>query len=106
MTNPRLLVCGFGAFPAAPRNPSAVAVEALAAQGWSPEGVETDFLTLPVSWSKAVPRILDTLKFRPAEGVLVVGVAVSADAFRVETTGRNKTSRTHLDQDGAPAPAP
>ena len=106
MTQPRLLVCGFGGFPAAPRNPSAAVVQALAAQGWSPPGVEIDFLTLPVSWANSVPLILDAVRVRPADGILVVGVATSADAFRVETLGRNRTSRTLVDDDGAPAPSP
>ena len=106
MTQPRLLVCGFGAFPAAPRNPSAAVIEALAVQAWSVPGVAIDFLTLPVSWTNTVPLILDALRARPADGVLVVGVATSADAFRVETLGRNKASRTLVDHDGAPAPGP
>jgi pyroglutamyl-peptidase len=100
MTQPRLLVCGFGSFPAAPRNPSAAVVEALAAAGWSPLHVETDYLTLPVSWTNSVSLILDALRARPADGVLVVGVATSADAFRVETLGRNRASRSAPDHDG------
>ena len=106
MTQPRLLVCGFGAFPAAPRNPSAAAIEALAAQGWSAPGVAVDFLTLPVSWTNTIPLILDAVRARPADGILVVGVATTADAFRVETLGRNKASRTLVDHDGAPGPGP
>jgi pyroglutamyl-peptidase len=100
MTQPRLLVCGFGSFPAAPRNPSATVVEALAAAGWSPHHVQTDYLTLPVSWTNSVPLILDALRARPADAVLVVGVATSADAFRVETLGRNRASRSSPDHDG------
>lgn len=100
MTQPRLLVCGFGSFPAAPRNPSATVIEALSAAGWSPMHVETDYLTLPVSWTNSVPLILDALRARPADAVLVVGVATSADAFRVETLGRNRASRAAPDHDG------
>lgn len=101
MTQTRLLVCGFGPFPAAPRNPSAIVIDALAAAGWSPPGAETDYLTLPVSWTASVQLILDALRARPADGVLVVGVATSADAFRVETLGRNRASRSLPDHDGA-----
>ena len=104
MIQPRLLVCGFGAFPDTPRNPSATVIEALAAQAWSPPGVMTEFLTLPVSWTATVPAILDAMRARPADGILVVGVANSADAFRVETLGRNRASRSLADQHGAPAP--
>lgn len=101
MTQTRLLVCGFGPFPAAPRNPSAIVIDALAAARWSPAGAETDYLTLPVSWTASVRLILDALRARPADGVLVVGVATSADAFRVETLGRNRASRSLADHDGA-----
>ncbi len=100
MTQPRLLVCGFGSFPAAPRNPSATVIEALAAARWATPGAEIDYLTLPVSWSNSVALILDALRARPADAVLVVGVATSADAFRVETLGRNRASRTLPDHDG------
>jgi pyroglutamyl-peptidase len=106
MTQPRLLVCGFGPFPAAPRNPSAAAIEALAAQAGAPRGAGADFLTLPVSWANTVPLILDAVRARPADGILVVGVATSADAFRVETLGRNRASRTLADHDGARAQGP
>ena len=106
MIQPHLLVCGFGAFPAAPRNPSAAVIEALSAQAWAPPGVETDFLTLPVSWTDTVPFILDAVRARPADGILVVGVATSADAFRVETLGRNRASKTLVDQQDALAPGP
>ena len=106
MIQPRLLVCGFGAFPAAPRNPSAAVIEALAARAWAPPGVDTEFLTLPVSWTDTLPTVLEAVRGRPADGLLVVGVATSADAFRVETVGRNKASRTLVDQDETLAPGP
>jgi pyroglutamyl-peptidase len=106
MIQARLLVCGFRGFPAAPRNPSAMVIEALAAGGWSPSGVETDYLALPVSWTQSVPLILDALRARPADAVLVVGVATSADAFRVETLGRNRASRSLGDADGELWPRP
>ncbi|HEX5380492.1 MAG TPA: hypothetical protein VFW47_18070 [Phenylobacterium sp.] len=106
MTQPRLLVCGFGPFPAAPLNPSSAVVEALAAAEWSPEGVDTNYLALPVSWSGSVRRVHDALRERPADAVLVVGVSTSADAFRVEVLGRNRASRVLPDQEGALWTAP
>lgn len=100
MSAPRLLLCGFGSFPEAPLNPSAAVVAALAREGWSPAGVEVDFLTLPVQWKGSVETILRQLQARPADGVLVVGVAVEADAFRVEHTGRNCAARERPDHAG------
>jgi len=104
MTQPRLLVCGFREFPAAPRNPSAEVIEALAAQAWSPPDVDIEFLALPVSWTDTVPAVLAAAKARPADGILVVGVATSADAFRVETLGRNKAARADAQDPEAPGP--
>jgi pyroglutamyl-peptidase len=100
MTAPRLLICGFGPFPAAPKNPCAMVIEALAAAAWSPRGVETDYLVLPVSWTGSPELVLEALAARPADAVLVVGVATSADAFRVETLGRNRASRSLVDPQG------
>lgn len=100
MTSPRLLLAGFGSFPAAPLNPSAAVIATLAREGWAPSGAEVDYLTLPVQWQGAAETILRQLQSTPADGVLVVGVAVEADAFRVETQGRNVASPERPDQAG------
>lgn len=100
MSAPRLLLCGFGSFPEAPLNPSAAVVASLAREAWAPAGAEVDFLTLPVQWKGSVETILRQLQARPADGVLVVGVAVEADAFRVEHTGRNCAARERPDHAG------
>jgi pyroglutamyl-peptidase len=97
----RLLICGFGSFPAAPRNPSAAVVESLAAQGFRPAGVEADFLVLPVAWTRSTETVLAGIEASPVDGVLLVGVAVAADGFRVETLARNRASRLRLDHDDA-----
>lgn len=104
MTQPRLLVCGFREFPAAPRNPSAEVIEALAARAWSPPDADIRFLGLPVSWTDTVPAVLDAVRARPADGILVVGVATSADMFRVETLGRNKAALPDAQDPAAPGP--
>lgn len=105
MTLPRLLLCGFGSFPAAPRNPSAAVVEAIAAERWSPPAVTLDTLVLPVAWARSVETISASLAGRPADGVLVVGVAVEAQTFRVETLGRNRACLDRLDHDGRTWPS-
>ncbi|WP_421930997.1 hypothetical protein [Phenylobacterium sp.] len=101
MTHPRLLVCGFGSFPAAPRNPAAAVVEALAQDAWAPQGVVLDCLCLPVAWTGSVETVQAALGARPADAVLVVGVATDADAFRVETVARNRAARAKPDHAGA-----
>jgi pyroglutamyl-peptidase len=85
----RILICGFGAFPAAPRNPAQAVIEALAADGWSPSGAHAAYLPLPVAWRASVEAVLARLANDPFDAVLVVGVAVEADAFRIETLARN-----------------
>ncbi|MDP1875162.1 hypothetical protein [Phenylobacterium sp.] len=100
MTSPRLLLCGFGSFPAAPLNPSAAVIATLAREAWAPTGAEVDYLTLPVQWQGAAETILRAVQSRPADGILVVGVAVEAEAFRVETLGRNVASSQRPDQAG------
>lgn len=105
MRPPRLLICGFGAFPAAPANPSAAAVEALAARAWRPASADAAFLTLPVAWTRSVEVALDLLRQAPAQAVLVVGVAVEAQAFRVETRARNLAAASRPDHDGLCWPA-
>lgn len=100
MTSPRLLLCGFGSFPEAPLNPSAAVIAALAREAWAPPGAAIDYLTLPVQWQGSAETILRQLQSTPAAGVLVVGVAVDAEAFRVETLGRNCASRERPDQAG------
>jgi len=100
MSPARLLICGFGAFPAAPRNPAGAAVQALAAKGWRPAGAEVDYLVVPVVWNTAIETIEARLAQARADGVLIVGVAVTARAFRVERLARNRASTTTLDHDG------
>jgi len=96
----RLLLAGFGSFPAAPLNPSAAVIASLARESWAPKGAVVDYLTLPVQWQGATETILRQLQTSPADGVLVVGVAVEAETFRVETLGRNVASPERPDQAG------
>lgn len=100
MTTPRLLICGFGAFPEAPLNPSAAVIEALSREGWAPGASEIQYETLPVAWRGSVQAILAHATPGRFDGVLVVGVAVEADAFRVETLGRNVANPDRVDHAG------
>ena len=72
--SPRLLLAGFGSFPAAPLNPSAAVIATLARESWAPVGAVVDYLTLPVQWQGATETILRQLQTSPADGVLVVGI--------------------------------
>lgn len=103
---PRLLICGFSAFPEAIRNPAQAGVEALAAREWSPVGVAADYLALPVAWAGSAEAVTERLSATPADAVLVVGVAVGAAGFQVERIGRNLASIDKADDFGERAPAP
>jgi pyroglutamyl-peptidase len=97
---PRLLICGFGPFPEAPDNPAAKAVQQLDAQAWSPAGAEAAYFVLPTIWAEAPEEALVAAWAHDADAILLVGVAVSATSFRVETLARNQASRTHADAEG------
>lgn len=93
---PRLLVCGFGPFPGAPDNPAGAAVRALQAEGWAPDDAEIAYLQLPTVWTGAAEALLDGLRNSRAGAVLILGVAIGAELFRVEMRAVNKalTDRT------------
>lgn len=88
----RLLICGFGAFPAAPRNPAEATIDTMAADGWAPPGAEVAYLPLPVAWRASAETVLARVAADPFDAVLVVGVAIEADGFRIETLARNLTA--------------
>ncbi|HVY33021.1 MAG TPA: hypothetical protein VG960_01245 [Caulobacteraceae bacterium] len=96
----RLLICGFGPFPKAPDNPSALAVERLNREGWAPPGAQVSYAVLPTTWGEAAETALAALQAHGADAVLVVGVAVGAATFRLETVARNRTSQTLADAAG------
>lgn len=96
-----LLICGFDSFPAAPVNPAAAVIRRLSAQAWRAGDTDTGFLVTPVAWTGAVEAIQADLAKRPADAVLVVGVATKAQSFRVETLARNLACAVTLDAAGA-----
>ncbi|HEY9217675.1 MAG TPA: hypothetical protein VIO94_06480 [Phenylobacterium sp.] len=95
-----LLICGFGAFPQAPRNPAQAAIEALSEVGWSPDGALVRYLVLPVAWRGSAEAVLAQLAAESVDAVLVVGVAVSAQSFHVERLGRNRAALQKADDLG------
>ena len=101
MSRPRLLICGFGPFPEAPDNPSALAVRRMQAEGWSPATAHAAYAILPTEWVKAPQTALQAAREADAAAILIVGVAVRANGFRVETLARNRASTTHPDAAGA-----
>lgn len=77
----------------------------MATEGFRPAGLEADYLILPVAWARSAEVVLDHLARSPADGVLMFGVAVDADAFRVETFAHNRAAPLRVDDDGECWPA-
>lgn len=97
----RLLICGFGAFPGAPRNPAQAVVERLAAAAWGPSGVETGHLVLPVAWDAAAETAQARIAKAAPDAVLLVGVSGRIGSFHVETLARNRAALDKPDAAGA-----
>jgi pyroglutamyl-peptidase len=100
----RLLICGFGPFPEAPDNPAALAVERLRLDEWAPRGATIDYAVAPTTWNGAAETASAAARKLSADAVLLVGVAIQADAFRVETVARNRVGMGRLDAEGLPWP--
>lgn len=79
----RLLVTGFGAFGEFDSNPSALLAE----------GCGCEHRVLEVAF-EAVEEFLAALDPATIDGLLMLGVAGKAEAFRVETTARNRIGTT------------
>ena len=96
----RLLICGFGPFPEAPENPAAWTVDRLRLDRWAPPDCAVGYAVLPTTWQGAAEAALEATRTFSADAILLVGVAISAEAFRVETFGRNRAGRDRPDAQG------
>ncbi len=95
-----VLVTGFGPFPGAPRNPSAVVVAALERHraGFARHGLALETRTLPVLY-----EICGAFPPESAPDFIVaVGVANSRKRVCVETIARARRSSRHPDASGRP----
>ena len=86
----RLLIAGFGPFPQAPDNPAAATVRRLMAERWAPPDAQAAYAILPTTWAGAAETALHAARTERADGVLLIGVAVGAQVFRVEQQARNR----------------
>jgi pyroglutamyl-peptidase len=99
-----LLVCGFGPFPGVADNPAGDAVGRLEAEGWAPDDAEALYLQLPTVWTGAAELLLDRMRETGAGAVLILGVAVGAELFRVEMRAVNKALTDRPDAAGRSFP--
>jgi pyroglutamyl-peptidase len=101
-----MLICGFGPFPAAPANPTAEVVARLRDQAWAPSDAGAAYAVLPTEWDAGPQAALRSLEDSGAGAVLLTGVAVSAEGFRLELVARNHSDVLARDAAGAYCPAP
>ena len=93
----RLLLTGFGPFPGAPENPTALIVQSLAARPL--DGAELVTRILPVIWDGAEARIAALIDEVKPDVILHLGLATKRGTIGVETRARNECTRLHPDAD-------
>ena len=101
MKAPLILATGFSAFPGAPENPTAWAMEELERTGWQPAGARLVVRTLPVTfemWSTTMFPLLSALQ---PEAVVSFGLSAKAMGVTLESTARNCVATNRPDFTGA-----
>jgi pyroglutamyl-peptidase len=94
MARPRVLITGFGPFPAVAENPSAWIAETLAAQS---SGLDCDphAVVLPTEWDAVAalaPHLHDTLQ---PHIMIHFGVSARATGLRIEQSAHNRAAPRH-----------
>lgn len=100
----KLLICGFGPFPEAPANPACAVVEQLRDERWNPSDDGVAWAVIPTVWAAAPDEVLKALEDSKADGLLLIGVAVGAEGFKIELVARNHADPLARDAAGAYAP--
>jgi pyroglutamyl-peptidase len=102
----RILVTGFGSFPGARKNPTALLTLALGEHRarLARLGIALELSVLPVSYA-GVARKLEELNERlKPDAILHFGLAARRKYISIETRARNRLSLLHCDASGARAP--
>lgn len=103
MALPRLLLTGFGPFPGAPRNPTAIVVERIAARADLRRRAEIVARVLPVTWA-AIDALPALLTETDPDAVLMLGLARRARLVRVECRARDRVLAAAVDAAGRHGP--
>jgi pyroglutamyl-peptidase len=102
MSEPLVLVTGFGAFPGTERNPSREIARAL--EDDPPPGVRLRSAELPVTFAGAPPAIDLALEGLAGVPDLLLGLGVQPDPwFRLERRARGRLTGERPDNDGSTA---
>lgn len=106
MRRPVILVTGFGAFPGAPHNPTALLMQNLAAH--EPRlarlGVKLERRVLPVVYDEIAPRLKSIIAETAPDAILHFGLAGGRSAISIETRAVNHFG-TSPDAAGRHAPS-
>ena len=96
----KLLVTGFSSFPGMPKNPTEHFVRRLQHTNPRFSNAEVTYSVLPVSWRRTSENLDRLFEAVNPDAVVHFGVAGKAQALRIETRARNRTTRRVPDADG------
>jgi pyroglutamyl-peptidase len=101
----RVLVTGFGSFPGARDNPTALLVHALGGHRarLARLGVELETDVLPVNYAEVARKLEELDETLKPDAILHFGLAPRRKFFSIETRALNRLSLVHCDASGARA---
>lgn len=102
MNLPKILVTGFGPFPGAPENPSALVALSLARSKRAGRYARVKAKVLPTVYAK-ISVLLRLIEKEKPDAVLMFGLAGRARGLKIETRGKNRASLLHVDAAGVKA---
>jgi pyroglutamyl-peptidase len=98
---PRLLITGFGPFPGAPENPTALLVEALSGRPASDFGARKfQAIVLPTEYQRSWVMLGQVYASFDPDVVVHFGLNASAQALYIETVARNSLDAAMPDAKG------
>jgi pyroglutamyl-peptidase len=102
-----ILVTGFGAFPGARQNPTALLIPKLSRhrERLARLGIELQCAVLPVHYAKAASKLQELDEALRSDAILHFGLAARRKFLSIETRALNRLSLLHCDARGARAPS-
>jgi pyroglutamyl-peptidase len=103
----RVLVTGFGSFPDARSNPTALLVHALGGHQarLARFGIKLELCILPVDYAKAARKLEELDEMLKPDAIVHFGLAARRTFISIETRALNRLSQLHCDASGGRAPS-
>jgi pyroglutamyl-peptidase len=98
MTDRRILVTGFGAFPGAPVNPTEALIAALRTARLP--GIALEPYVLPVTWAGTGAALTGLIARHAPAAIMMFGLARGSRMLRLETRAVNAATTAHPDAEG------